>query len=77
MAIGYGGLGIPELATQKAHCCILSTVLHDRQHDLPTVLAGAGSLIFSSGGRLIGITQGKHVIDRTELLNLFSKEGKP
>lgn len=77
LAVGYGGLGIPELATKKAHCCILSTVLHDRQHDLPTVLAGAGSPIFSSGGRLIGITQGKHVIDRTQLLDLFSKEGKP
>lgn len=77
LAVGYGGLGVKELATTHASCSIIPTTLHDNQHDLPAVLGGDGSPVFSTHGYFIGITRGNEVIMRSQLRGLLRKEKQP
>lgn len=77
LAVGYGGLGVKELATTHALCSIIPTTLHDNQHDLPAVLGGDGSPVFSTRGYFIGITRGNEVITRSQLRGLLRKEKQP
>ena len=77
LAVGYGGLGVKELATTHASCSIIPTTLHDNQHDLPAVLGGDGSPVFSTRGYFIGITRGNEVITRSQLRSLLRKEKQP
>lgn len=77
LAVGYGGLGVKELATTHASCSIIPTTLHDNQHDLPTVLGGDGTPVFSTRGYFIGITRGNEVITRSQLRDLLRKEEQP
>lgn len=77
LAVGYGGLGVEELATTHASCSIIPTTLHDNRHDLPAVLSGDGSPVFSTRGYFIGITRGNEVITRSQLRGLLRKEVQP
>ncbi len=77
LAVGYGGLGVKELATTDASCSIIPTTLHDNRHDLPAVLGGDGSPVFSTRGYFIGITKGNEVITRSQLRDLLRKEKQP
>ena len=77
LAVGYGGLGVKELASSDASCSIIPTTLHDNRHDLPAVLGGDGSPIFSKRGYFIGITKGNEVITRSQLRDLLRKEKQP
>lgn len=77
LAVGYGGLGVKELASTDASCSIIPTTLHDNQHDLPAVLGGDGSPVFSTRGYFIGITRGNEVITRSQLRSLLRKEKQP
>lgn len=77
LAVGYGGLGVKELGTTHASCSIIPTTLHDNQHDLPAVLGGDGSPVFSTRGYFIGITRGNEVITRSQLRDLLRKEKQP
>lgn len=77
LAVGYGGLGVKELASTDASCSIIPTTLHDNQHDLPAVLGGDGSPVFSKRGYFIGITKGNEVITRSQLRGLLRKEKQP
>lgn len=77
LAVGYGGLGVEELATTHASCSIIPTTLHDNRHDLPAVLGGDGSPVFSTRGYFIGITRGNEVITRSQLRGLLRKEVQP
>ncbi|MDD7597809.1 MAG: hypothetical protein SPJ90_00870 [Prevotella sp.] len=77
LAVGYGGLGVKELASSDASCSIIPTTLHDNRHDLPAVLGGDGSPVFSTRGYFIGITKGNEVITRSQLRDLLRKEKQP
>ncbi|WP_231553910.1 hypothetical protein [Hoylesella buccalis] len=77
LAVGYGGLGVEELATTHASCSIIPTTLRDNRHDLPAVLGGDGSPVFSTRGYFIGITKGNEVITRSQLRDLLRKEKQP
>ena len=77
LAVGYGGLGVKELASSDASCSIIPTTLHDNRHDLPAVLGGDGSPVFSTRGYFIGITKGNEVITRSQLRGLLRKEKQP
>lgn len=77
LAVGYGGLGVKELASSDASCSIIPTTLHDNRHDLPAVLGGDGSPVFSTRGYFIGITKGNEVIMRNQLRGLLRKEKQP
>ncbi len=77
LAVGYGGLGVEELATTHASCSIIPTTLHDNRHDLPAVLGGDGSPVFSTRSYFIGITRGNEVITRSQLRGLLRKEVQP
>ncbi|MDY3104736.1 MAG: hypothetical protein SOW45_08565 [Prevotella sp.] len=77
LAVGYGGLGVEELASSDASCSIIPTTLHDNRHDLPAVLGGDGSPVFSTRGYFIGITKGNEVITRSQLRDLLRKEKQP
>ena len=77
LAVGYGGLGVKELASSDASCSIIPTTLRDNQHDLPVVLGGDGSPVFSTRGYFIGITRGNEVITRSQLRSLLRKEEQP
>ena len=77
LAVGYGGLGVKELATTHASCSIIPTTLHDNRHDLPAVLGGDGSPVFSTRGYFIGITRGNEIITRSQLRDLLRKEKQP
>ena len=77
LAVGYGGLGVKELASSDASCSIIPTTLHDNRHDLPAVLGGDGSPVFSTRGYFIGITRGNEVITRSQLRGLLKKEEQP
>lgn len=77
LAVGYGGLGVKELASSDASCSIIPTTLHDNRHDLPAVLGGDGSPVFSTRGYFIGITRGNEVITRSQLRDLLRKEKQP
>lgn len=77
LAVGYGGLGVKELASRDASCSIISTTLRDNRHDLPAVLGGDGSPVFSTRGYFIGITRGNEVITRSQLRSLLRKEEQP
>ncbi len=77
LVVGYGGLGVKELASSDASCSIIPTTLHDNQHDLPPVLGGDGSPVFSTRGYFIGITRGNEVITRSQLRDLLRKEKQP
>ncbi len=77
LAVGYGGLGVKELASNDASCSIIPTTLHDNRHDLPAVLGGDGSPVFSTRGYFIGITKGNEVITRSQLRDFLRKEEQP
>ena len=77
LAVGYGGLGVEELASNDASCSIIPTTLHDNRHDLPAVLGGDGSPVFSTRGYFIGITRGNEVVTRSQLRDLLRKEKQP
>lgn len=77
LAVGYGGLGVEELATTHASCSIIPTTLRDNRHDLPPVLGGDGSPVFSTRGYFIGITRGTEVVTRSQLRDLLRKERQP
>ena len=77
LAVGYGGLGVKELASSDASCSIIPTTLHDNRHDLPAVLGGDGSPVFSTRGYFIGITRGNEVVTRSQLRDLLRKEKQP
>lgn len=77
LAVGYGGLGVKELASSDASCSIIPTTIHDNRHDLPAVLGGDGSPVFSTRGYFIGITKGNEVITRSQLRDLLRKEKQP
>lgn len=77
LAVGYGGLGVEELASSDASCSIIPTTLHDNRHDLPPVLGCDGSPVFSTRGYFIGITRGNEVITRSQLRDLLRKERQP
>lgn len=77
LAVGYGGLGVEELASSHASCSIIPTTLRDNRHDLPAVLGGDGSPVFSTRGYFIGITRGNEVITRSQLRGLLRKEKQP
>lgn len=77
LAVGYGGLGVEELATTHASCSIIPTTLRDNRHDLPPVLGGDGSPVFSTRGYFIGITRGNEVVTRSQLRDLLRKEKQP
>lgn len=77
LAVGYGGLGVKELASSDASCSIIPTILHDNRHDLPAVLGRDGSPVFSTRGYFIGITRGNEVITRNQLRGLLRKEKQP
>lgn len=77
LAVGYGGLGVEELASSDASCSIIPTTIHDNRHDLPAVLGGDGSPVFSTRGYFIGITRGNEVITRSQLRDLLRKEKQP
>ena len=77
LSVGYGGLGVKELASSDASCSIIPTALHDNRHDLPAVLGGDGSPVFSTRGYFIGITRGNEVITRSQLRSLLRKEKQP
>lgn len=77
LAVGYGGLGVKELASSDASCSIIPTTIHDNRHDLLAVLGGDGSPVFSTRGYFIGITKGNEVITRSQLRDLLRKEKQP
>lgn len=77
LAVGYGGLGVEELASSDVSCSIIPTTIHDNRHDLPAVLGGDGSPVFSKRGYFIGITKGNEVITRSQLRGLLRKEKQP
>lgn len=77
LAVGYGGLGVKELASSDASCSIIPTTLRENRHDLPAVLGGDGSPVFSKRGYFIGITRGNEVITRSQLRDLLRKEKQP
>lgn len=77
LVVGFGGLGVEELATIHASCSIIPTTLRDNRHDLPAVLGGDGSPAFSTRGYFIGITRGHEVISRSQLRDLLRKEKQP
>lgn len=77
LAVGYGGFGVKELASSDASCSIIPTTIHDNRHDLPAVLGGDGSPVFSTRGYFIGITRGNEVVTRSQLRSLLRKEKQP
>lgn len=77
LAVGHGGLGVEELASSDTSCSIIPTTLHDNRHDLPAVLGGDGSPVFSTRGYFIGITRGNEVITRSQLRDFLRKEKQP
>lgn len=74
LGVGYGGLGIAALASTGAAPSIVPIQLANGKHDLPAVLGGNGSPIFSTHGRFIGMVHNREVITRNMLSALFGKE---
>lgn len=72
--MGYDGLDVKELTSNDAPCSTISITFHDNRHDLPTVLGGDGSSVFSTHDYFIGITRGSEVITRSQPRDLLREE---
>ena len=75
IAVGFGGLGIRELASPSARPQLIAGRRKDGRHDFPRVLVADGCPLFTPRGLFAGIAHGQQMDGRSDVSLLMMKGG--
>lgn len=72
LCVGLGGVGEPDLAANPTQPSLMPAhVSRDGQHDMPRVLAGDGSQVYTTRGIFVGLVSGDTIVPRQTMCRLF------
>lgn len=75
MAVGFGGLGVRELATTSASPLVIEGRRKGRAHNFPRVVVAGGCPLFTPRGLFAGIVDGQEIDGRGHVSLLMMKGG--
>lgn len=72
LCVGFGGVGEPDLAVNPTSPSLMPAhVSRDGKHDMPRVLAGDGSPVYTTRGIFVGLVSGDTIVPRQTMCRLF------
>lgn len=75
LAVGYGALGIADMASAAAQPCIVEGRRSKNRHNYPRVLVADGCALFTPRGLFAGIVEGQTIDGRGDVSLLMMKGG--